>query len=764
MSFVRILKSGILLKGHGNYAYHNGVPHLITNPPPEAFNPNPEEPDVPLFAHYGDARLHPSGHPGMGEVIPGSFRRGKHGELAYHTDGFDHHHGHDGVWHHLGEALERKGLKGSMAKELLQRAIDEYNAAHKDTSKHHHLPSVDSPEWRKIKATPYNAGMEPSRRPNTSVDGHFATAFTNRPNRQEKVGHFIESYSIPYWQQLKRILQEYGLDDIAGTEWATRGHISIDDLHPAGRRLKGRGGDVIGAGGLLPDSHITNAPAGVNFNPAFDKVQSWSVAHHMPDLMHYKLRSQKTTPSETMRSARGHIKEAMKRAAENPDVIPDVMVPINTAATAGGTNYTMQPLKAVLSNEEMTKNLLNELGSTSALTGLFGRLKSGGQKRPSSGARIFSHLLNAFGGDPDEEGNRTQFDNLMQHALQGEHVPLEPEFMSGAKHPTKNGSTHKNMAQLYVKAMLGHHTESLPQLREYQPDAETLQALGVSHEGIQEEQVNARRQAIEGIADMMARAFGHEERRPIPDELPTGGLAGRTVMGYPEELIDAIPDYVPYFTDLSMSAAAPPSAAPRSEPAPRRPITEGPVAAVPAATPPPTARPASVGVRRTAGNIPVGELTPQQQAARAGVGQADPATLRQFMEMSGIGPTPGTGALTPQEQQFQQTFGDPQQRLLTEYMKSQDNMLPEADRLMKAMESMQRDAAMQETRIMKSALPRPVNIADNHGVIHLAKHLGITPVDVRSIAHQMGDWERIAKRLNISDEVVKVVKVSVGGV
>ena len=235
-------------------------------------------------------------------------------------------------------------------------------------------------------------------------------------------------------------------------------------------------------------------------------------------------------------------------------------------------------------------------------------------------------------------------------------------------------------------------------------------------------------------------------------------------MGYPEELIASIPEHVPFFTDLAMSAAAPPSAAPRPEPAPRRPVTEAPVAAAPAATPAPVARPAPVAVRRTVGNIPVGELTPQQQAARAGVGQADPATLRQFMEMSGIGPTPGTGPLTEQERRFQQTFGDPQQRLLTEYMKSQDNMLPETDRLMKAMESMQRDAAMQEPRIMKSALPRPVNIADNHGVIHLAKHLGITPVDVRSIAHQMGDWERIAKRLNISDEVVKVVKVSVGGV
>ncbi len=765
MRFVRIVKSAdIILKGHGNYAFYGGVPHLLSNPPPEAFSGDPNTPDVPLFAHYGSYRPHSSGHPGMGELIPGSFRRGKHGEMAYHTDGFDHHHGHDAVWHHLGEALAGKGLDPAEAKNILQRAIDEYNAAHKDESRHHHLPDVDSMEWRKIKATPYNGNMEPTRRPNTSVDGHFTTAFTNRPNRQEKVGHFIESYSIPYHSQLKRIIQEMGLDTIANTEWASRGHLSIDDAHPAGRRLKGRGGDIIGPRGELPDSHITNAPGGVNFDPAFDQIQSWSVIRHAPDLMHYKLARQQTPAAETMRSARGHIKQALKRAAENPEIVPDVMVPINTAQTSGGTNYSMQSLKSVLQSEEMTKNLLGELGRTSALTALFGRLKSGGQTRPNSGARIFNHLLDAFGGDPDEEGNRTKYDNLMQHALQGQHVPLEPEFMSGNKHPTKNGSTHKNMAQMYVKAMLsGAHEDGTSNLRHYSPEPEILQQLGVSHEGIEQENVDARRQAIEGIATMMARAFGHDEHRDVPEQLPEGGLAGRTVMGYPDELIEAIPGHVPYFTDLAMSTTAMASTPTRPEPAPRRPVTQN-EPLPPAGTPPVARDPSRQVAVRGANAMPLGQLTPEQQAARAGVGQADPATLRQFMGMTGFGPTAGTGALTPQEQQFQQSFGDPRQRLLTEYMKSQDNVLPETDRLMKAMESMQRDAALLETRVVKNALPRPVNIADEHGVRYLAKHMGLTPVDVRSIAHQMGDWERIAKRLNVSSDVVKVVKISVGGI
>ena len=761
--------SDILLKGDGNYAYFGGVPHLISNPPPEAFGLGRHESgqaiDAPLFAHYGNSRPHASGHAGMGELLPGEFIRGKHGNLAYHSDGFNHYHGHDGVWHHLGEALERAGITGVRADQLIQKAIDKYNQNHKDTSKHHHLPDVDSPEWRQIKAAPYNANMTPSERPNRSNDNHFITTFTNRPNRRkEKIGHFVESYSVPYYNELREIVQDMGLQDILQTEWLTRGHISIDDLHPAGCRLRGRGGDMIGPDGQLPDSHISNAPGGVGHSPAFNKIQSWEVAQHFPDLMHYKLSTQRSANLETKRSARGHIKEAMKRAAENPDIIPDVMVPINTAQTSGGTNYSMQPLASVLQNEEMTKNLLDELGSTSALTALFGRLKSGGTKRPNSGARIFNHLLDAFGGDPDEEGNRSQYDMLLEHSIQGEHVPLEPEFMSGAgqnKHPTKNGSTHKNAAQLWVKALMGEHEEGLEPLREYRPDPEILAGLGVTSEGIQQEQVDARRVAIEGLADLMARAFGHQERRPMPtkEELPTSGLASRQVLGYPQELIPAIPDHVPFNADLAMSPSMPAADPnPRAQPAPRRPVTEAPVAP-PVAAAPVAAAPSPVGV------MPRGRLTPRQQEARAAVGGFSAPDLRAFMQQTGLGPRAGAGPeLTAEEQQFQQTFGDPRQRLLTEYMKGQDRLLPEADRLMKAMESMQRDDAMMNSDVMKHALVRPVNVADNNGIQYLAKQVGLTPTDVRSIAHQMGDWDRIAKRLNVSSDVIKVVKLSVGGV
>ena len=97
-------------------------------------------------------------------------------------------------------------------------------------------------------------------------------------------------------------------------------------------------------------------------------------------------------------------------------------------------------------------------------------------------------------------------------------------------------------------------------------------------------------------------------------------------------------------------------------------------------------------------------------------------------------------------------------------MKSQPTELSPMDRVMKAMEDMQLDDARNDSKIMKHALTRPINVSDRRGMHYLAKSVDLTPVDVRSIAHATGDWERIAKRLNVSTDVVKVVKVSVGGV
>jgi hypothetical protein len=159
-------------------------------------------------------------------------------------------------------------------------------------------------------------------------------------------------------------------------------------------------------------------------------------------------------------------------------------------------------------------------------------------------------------------------------------------------------------------------------------------------------------------------------------------------------------------------------------------------------------------------------ISPQYQEARQFLGQAQPEVMRQMARDLKIPLRTGEAGtpLSEQEQRFQQHFGDPRQNLLTQYMKAISQELSPMDRVMKAMELMQMDDAKNDSKIMKNALARPINIADLHGINYLAKNIELTPVDVRSIVHSVGDWERIAKRLNVTSDQVKVVKVSIGGI
>jgi len=754
-----LVRKMLILKGDGNYAFHNGQPHLLTAPPPEAINPDPNQPDLPPFAHHGNAFPHELGHPGMGAAIPGRFEKGKHGEYVYKDEsGLNHHHGIDGVIHHLGEALERHGILGQQhpelgeltPKNLVQKAIDITNQRHQDTSGFHDIPDVESMEHRKIKIAGYT-GREAANRPNRSVDEHYITGFTNRANRREKIGQFLESLSVPYNNALQEIvLNTLGLKDMANVEWLNNNYISIDDLHPAGRRLKGRGGDIIGEGFTLPDSHIKNAPAGVVHDAAHTGIQSWEVMHHTPNMMHMNVHSQSRPPKVTVNSARKHIEEALKII--DPEKIPDVEVPINTTpGTVGKPSYSMQPFRTVLRDPTMMDNLIGELSKTPAFQGLFGRINSGGDKNPGPGKRIFNHLLDEFGGDPDEEGG-TQYRHLKTHAISGKHL-----VTSDGEVPTSGQGTHSNAALFFAKVMLlGPHEEGASAMRHYHPDDKTLQSLGLNLDSYQT--VGERRQGNEALADLMSEAFGHQTRRPLPETIPKGALASRVVQGYPDQIINRLPEHVPFFADVALP---PPQrqhqteASPRPEPAPR--TIPQPVAKLPQPTPPVAPSPSSTMGPVSGG--PFHQQSPEVTAARQAVAGYSPEDLESFITHLGRGNVP-----TEQRERFQQTMGDPQQQFLTQYLRSEDADLLASDRLVKAMEDIQLDDARSDTKIMKHALPRPINIADEYGISHLAKNIGLTAMDVRSIVHSVGDWERIAKELKIQTDIIKVVKVSVGGI
>lgn len=293
---------------------------------------------------------------------------------------------------------------------------------------------------------------------------------------------------------------------------------------------------------------------------------------------------QQTGPKNSIDSAKAHIAEAMKII--DPDKIPDVEVPINTTpGTTGSPQYTMMNLRTVLRSPQMTDNMIGELSRTPAFNMLFGRIISGSAASPGVGKRAFQHILEAFGGDDDS----MSFENMNSHTIGGDHLETEDGFR-----PTQKLGTHKNAAKFYAKAMLsGAHDDHDSALRAYMPrdaegniDAGVIQGLGLNLQSY--DTVENRRQGTQALADLLSEAFGHQTRRQLPDEIPSAALSSRNVIGYPEQIIESLPEHIPFFTDVGLApveragvAAPKPAVTPPVErPPPRQPQPQ-PVAVAP---------------------------------------------------------------------------------------------------------------------------------------------------------------------------------------
>ena len=110
--------------------------------------------------------------------------------------------------------------------------------------------------------------------------------------------------------------------------------------------------------------------------------------------------------------------------------------------------------------------------------------------------------------------------------------------------------------------------------------------------------------------------------------------------------------------------------------------------------------------------------------------------------------------LSELEARSQQALSDPRQRLLTDYMKSEDAHLPLMDKLMKALERMQ----YHEAQMDNDVVPHLTNTLNSP--LNLAKYVGLTSSEVNAINHTMGDWYDIAKSYNVEPKVVKVIKMN----
>tara|TARA_B100000287_G_scaffold425053_1_gene470727 strand:- start:1862 stop:2335 length:474 start_codon:yes stop_codon:yes gene_type:complete len=151
-------------------------------------------------------------------------------------------------------------------------------------------------------------------------------------------------------------------------------------------------------------------------------------------------------------------------------------------------------------------------------------------------------------------------------------------------------------------------------------------------------------------------------------------------------------------------------------------------------------------------------MTPFQQQ-RAQFADAPMDEVRSVMEQMGrrIPDDPREGER--RMRQFQSAMGDPYQQFITQYIKSADDPYGAQDRLVKAIEQLQLEDAKKDVMVKKSLDPHSME-----DVSIMAKEMKIAPIDVHTILSTKGDWERITKTYGYSDETVKKVKVTFGGI
>ena len=140
------------------------------------------------------------------------------------------------------------------------------------------------------------------------------------------------------------------------------------------------------------------------------------------------------------------------------------------------------------------------------------------------------------------------------------------------------------------------------------------------------------------------------------------------------------------------------------------------------------------------------------------------ADVRATMEEAGIRLPQDEARAQQHMERFQSSMGDPYQRFLSEYTKSADDPEEAQDRLIKAIEILQLEDAKEDSMVRKHVPVEKKDRRNIEDVRFMAEKMDLTPLDVETILHSKGDWERITKTYGYSDKVVKVVKVSFGGV
>jgi len=787
-----IMKSLLLRKGDGNYNLFAGQLQNLRYPPPEAHNSDPNGMDIPAFAHTGAHGENESGIPGVGHVYPGDWKIGMHGEKIYADEsGGEHMHGIDGIIRAVGDSLLEHGIK-TPAKDVIQKAIDMHNQDHKEDN---HLPNVDSVAWRKMHLAPLQE-QDHRVRSNYTQDGNLITNYTNSHGDKHRFGTYLESYAVPFNNQLGEVMAQLGHPNPQKHSWVKKPYVKPHRLHLV---PDGEGGMQFGAqavdSGKMQDGRIHGNQAAkwggrMPDNRAFQNISSWGVAHHYPNV--YYIPQSDAAPNarrqirqKTVDSFLHHMAQASgvdRDAAMSNLVVDSAAAKKHLANIPGEING--KPLKALLQTREGQIEAANYLSQFPAFQAVYGENRrptfdaDGNIKQGGSTVGRMNHLYGQRYGDTAEEGKG--LDHFMSHS---DRIGVEHQLNGKIGHHNRAKDAWSNVV-LAASQGINHTEDDL--------SPEDLQAANIRLYDTPETRAAAPnvKMMLDHLFHTHTIAGGHERKeippqeelqqlQPIVDNIIQGGThEDRGQLGVPEHI---------RYSDMA-SSMTPVGASMQPEESTLKPragnekgISGAPVpvsgGAPPAATsgaPPPQPQPQPAPMQDT-GFYPQQmtrergqritqpqslNLTPQQMQ-RLQFASAPRSQVADVMSQSGL---PERSITPDRMQQFQQNVGDPYQRFITQYAKSSDNPSAAKDRLIKAVEILQIEDARRDDEIIKHLPSNNLSVDSITDILYLAKMLDITSMDVSTILNTKGDWERISKTYGYSDRVVKVVKVSFGGV
>ena len=747
----------IIRKSDGNYIFWDGQDWPQTHPPVEAIGAMGGEMDAPAVAHTG---AHGDSKTGIGNLITGVGKAGRHGEVGYHNEetGSTFYHPIDAAARNLGEFLESKGIDANPV-ELIDAAIRKTNEDHPEDN---HLQEFYSPEHRKIGVSQYQGpSTRKDRQHYIQHDGkkRKITHYTNYHGANHHLGTFLDSGAIHFGESLREVLQsELGLseDELKAEKnpqspmnYLFYPHISKEWLSytksPTGaewRNIVTNKPGHKGQSGTAGQNTLIDRmrDAGYPVERLFENMHGVAFLDHLPDEF-FMQREGKTRKGEG--GTAGAVREMLLGASGHPDYIGRALANKTVKQTINFLEHPelneamlgQVPLSQLLASPEQREALLNHLQGYPAFMKLFGR---------TTGKSFHKKLANAVTelhtGEEDE-------DSLGLEGLRG--------YIGTAKTGKKGSGSHYNMGNMGAVALLsGIHGdvgegEANSRLRHTPIPPELLEKYGIRLKEESRAQAPMIRSMISAMGKYIADSMGQNTEFSVPEELPTTAIPAASGMRL-SIAGQGVPEHIPYSTLNTPSyvqSTSPPSRDDAAQPtASQPPVVQQPVAQAPVAQ---AAQDTTQMVRP-----PMRSMTPEMLTARGNIPDLTDEQIQTILQAG----MPGRTYRPSQVQQYRDAMqvlpNTPVQTRLTDYMKSED-------RLVKAMESLQmREARLDDDVMRKSS---SLSIASEHDVSTFAKKMGIAPQDIRLIYSAKGDWQRLTKSFGYPEELVKVVKVTFGG-